>query len=262
MSLIRQYSRNMVAEFLGTMGLIMAAIGSILMPELVWGSTMAYEFVFINALAVGFILFALIETLGPLSGAYFNPAVTLAQLYSKEISSKKAALYILAQLSGALFGVLLVNAMFYDTTQALVFVSENERATLPTFLSEFVCTFLLVAVIYGCVRGRSRNTSLAVGLFVGGMIVTSSSTMYANPAVDLARIFTNAACGIAPMSSLAFVLASILGALTAALVFDWLYPTKLDNDQKCDPFDCSRKESASQLIHIQDPTPDGSFDRR
>ena len=95
MDFIRQHSRNMVAEFLGTMGLIMVAIGSVLMPELVWGSTMAYEYVFINAVAVGFILFALIETFGPLSGAHFNPAVTLAQLYSKEISYKKAALYII-----------------------------------------------------------------------------------------------------------------------------------------------------------------------
>ena len=253
MSYVKEHSRNMVAEFLGTMGLIMVAIGSILMPELVWGSTMSYEFVFINAVAVGFILFALIETFGPLSGAHFNPAVTLAQLYSKEIVPKKAAIYILSQLSGALFGVLLVNAMFYDTTQALVFVSENEKATLSTLLSEFVCTFLLVAVIYGCVRGRSKNTSLAVGLFVGGMIVTTSSTMYANPAVDLARIFTNTACGIAPLSSLAFMAASILGALAAVLVFNWLYPLKLDEDQKCDPFDCSRKENPARIISIMDP---------
>lgn len=257
MDFIRQHSRNMVAEFLGTMGLIIVAIGSVLMPELVWGSTKAYEYVLINAVAVGFILFALIETFGPLSGAHFNPAVTLAQLYSKEISSKKAALYIISQLSGALFGVLLVNAMFYDTTQALVFVSENEKATLSTFLSEFVCAFLLVAVIYGCVRGRSKNTSLAVGLFVGGMIVTTSSTMYANPAVDLARIFTNAACGIAPLSSLSFMVASILGAIAAVLVFNWLYPLKLNEDQKCDPFDCSRKERSTHIIQIMDSAQEG-----
>jgi len=166
------------------------------------------------------------------------------------MSPRKAAIYIAAQLLGALAGVLMVNIMFYDTTQALYFISDNERFTIATFISEFFCTFMLVAVIYGCVRGRSHNTSLAVGLFVGGMIVTTSSTMYANPAVDLARIFTNSACGIAPVSSLWFMASGILGALTSAMVFDRLYPVKLKEDERCDPFDCSCKSAGKEVIPV------------
>ncbi|MCL1984191.1 MAG: aquaporin family protein [Methanomassiliicoccaceae archaeon] len=239
-------SRGLVAEFIGTMGLIVVAIGSIVLPQLVWGSTLPYEFVFINAMAVGFVLFALIETLGPLSGAHFNPAVTIALTVSGECSPKKAGCYIIAQLAGALFGVLLVNVFFYDTVQSLYFISEVDRSSIYLILSEFFCTFMLVAVIFGCVRGGSDKTPLAVGLFVGGMILTTSSTMFANPAVDIARIFTNAACGIAPLSSLYFIIAGIAGAMTAAVVFGWLYPKKLKEGEKCEAFDCSTKVGAGE----------------
>lgn len=240
-------SRNMLAEFLGTMGLIIVCIGSIILPQLVWGSTEAYIFVFVNAVAVGFVLFALIECFGPASGAHFNPAVSLAQVVSKEMGLKKAAYYIFAQISGAMAGILLLNMMFYDTLGALLFVSDNNKATLSTCLSEFVCTFMLLTIIFGCVRGRSDKTSLAVGLFVGGMIVATSSTMYANPAVDLARVFTNSACGIAPLSSLLFMASGILGAISASIVSGWLYPVKLEEGEKCEPFDCSCKtEEAEQ----------------
>lgn len=233
-------SKGLVAEFLGTMGLIVAAIGSIVLAEIVWGAP-SFIFVFINAIAVGFVLFALIETFGPLSGAHFNPAVTIALTVSGECSKKKAAYYIAAQLAGALVGVFLVNMFFFDSLQELFFISEIDRSSIAIILSEFFCTFMLVAIIFGCVRGGSNKTSLAVGLFVGGMIITTASTMFANPAVDIARIFTNAACGIAPLSSLYFIIADILGAVAAAFVFGWLYPVKLKEGEKCEAFDCSVK---------------------
>jgi len=235
-------SRGVVAEFIGTTGLIVVAIGSIVLPQLVWGSTSGYEFVFINAVAVGFVLFALIEMLGPLSGAHFNPAVTISQLVLKECSPKKAASYIIAQLAGVIFGVFLVNLFFHDfLTGGFFYVSDTDRSSIYIVLSEFFCTFMLVAVIIGCVRGGSSKTSLAVGLFVGGMIVTTSSTMFANPAVSLARMFTEAACGIAPLSALYFIIAQIAGAIAATFVFGWLYPKKLEKGEKCDAFDCSVK---------------------
>jgi len=235
-------SRGLAAEFLGTMVLIVVVIGSVILPQQVWGADLPYEFVFINAVAVGFVLFALIETFSPLSGAHFNPAVTVALTVSGECSPKKAGCYIGAQAAGALFGILLVNVFFYDTVQGLFFVSDIERNSIYLILSEFFCVFMLVGVIFGCVRGGSSKTSLTVGLFVGGMILATSSTMFANPAVNLARIFTNAACGIEPLSALCFTSAGIAGAVCSAFIFGWLYPKKLKRGEKCDAFDCSTKE--------------------
>jgi len=219
--------RSLVAEFIGTMGLIIAAIGSIILTTVVWGATdMPFVFVFINAIAVAFILFALIETFGPLSGAHFNPAVTVAFTMSGECAPKKAVCYIAAQLSGALFGVLLLGIFFFEHLSGLFVVSEIPRSEISLILSEFFCAFMLVAIIFGCVRGGSNKTSLAVGLFVGGMILATASTMFANPAVSIARIFTETACGIAPLSALYFAMANIAGAVAAAILFGWLYPKK------------------------------------
>ena len=235
--------RGLTAEFLGTMMLVFVAIGSIVLPQLVWGSAAPYEFVFISAIAVGFVLFALIETFGPLSGAHFNPAVTIALTVAKECSPKKAAYYIMMQLAGAIVGVLLVNLFFFEHLQeGLFYISSNDRSSIYLVLSELFCVFMLIGIIFGCVRGGSNKTSLAVGLFVGGMILASSSTMFANPAVGLARIFTEAACGIAPLSALYFSIAGITGAVIGAIVFGWLYPKKLKKGEKCDAFDCSTKE--------------------
>ena len=222
-------SRSLVAEFLGTMGLIVAAIGSVvLVTQAGMGTPVPFEFILINAIAVGFVLFALIESFGPLSGAHFNPAVTIAMTVSGDCSVKKAGLYIIVQMIGAFAGVMMVNMFYYDSLQELFFVSDIPRDTAALFLSEVFCAFMLVAVIFSCVRSKSDKTSLVVGLFVGGMILTTSSTMFANPAVDFARIFTNAACGIEPLSALYFIVANIIGAIAAVPVFGWLYPKKGD----------------------------------
>ena len=235
--------RGLAAEFIGTMMLIVVAIGSIVLPQIVWGSTMPFEFVFINAIAVGFVLFALIETFGPLSGAHFNPAVTIALTVSGECSPKKAGCYIGVQLAGALAGALLIALFFHDSLQeGLFYISNIDRSSIYLVLSELFCVFMLVGIIFGCVRGGSDRTPLVVGLFVGGMILTTSSTMFANPAVIVARIFTEAACGISPLSALYFMIAGIVGAVIAAFVFGWLYPKKLKKGEKCDAFDCSAKE--------------------
>jgi glycerol uptake facilitator-like aquaporin len=228
------------------MGLIVVAIGSVVLAQSlvndVFVETPPYIFVFINAIAVAFVLFALIETFSPLSGAHFNPAVTIALTVAGECPPKKACYYICAQMAGAIFGMILVNLFFYDVTGSLYFISDIDRSSIYLILSEFFCTFMLVAIIFGCVRGGSSRTPLVVGMFVGGMIITTSSTMFANPAIDVARIFTDAACGIAPLSALYFIIAGIAGAIASSVLFGWLYPVKLKKGEKCDAFDCSTKE--------------------
>ena len=235
--------RSLVAEFIGTMGLIIAAIGSIILTTMVWGTDLRLCSFFINAIAVAFILFALIETFGPLSGAHFNPAVTVAFTVSGECAPKKAVFYIAAQLSGALFGVLLLGIFFFDHLSGLFVISEIERSGISLVLSEFFCAFMLVAIIFGCVRSGSNKTSLAVGLFVGGMILATASTMFANPAVSIARIFTETACGIAPLSALYFILANVAGAIAAAFTFGWLYPKK-PKEEVCEAAACNAEKGA------------------
>ncbi|MBM4237726.1 MAG: hypothetical protein FJ151_04495 [Euryarchaeota archaeon] len=178
-----------------------------------------------NAFAVAFVLFALIETLGPISGAHLNPAVTLSMLATRQMDRRTAAYYVISQFAGAFVGLLATHLMFYDTRSVLVVISENAK-TPGLFFGELLGTFLLVSVILGCIRGRSRFTALSIGAVVGGMLITTSSTMYANPAVTFARMFTYAICGIAPSSALFFVAAEVTGALLATSVFAHLYPGK------------------------------------
>ncbi|HOK27526.1 MAG TPA: MIP/aquaporin family protein [Methanomassiliicoccaceae archaeon] len=235
--------QNLLAEFLGTMFLVTVAIASVILPFALDGSTVVLA-VFINALAVAFVLFALIETFGSVSGAHFNPAVTLALLASKEIDKRKAACYIGVQLAGGFLGMLVAHLMFlgttstfYPDTSTLITISSNVK--LPAlYFAEFIGTFLLVGVIIGCVRGGSKHTGLSVALVVGGMLVTTSSTMFANPAVTFARIFTYAICGIAPESAVFFMIAEIVGAISATYVFGIMFPSKLK--EKCEPYDCKK----------------------
>jgi glycerol uptake facilitator-like aquaporin len=226
--------QNLMAEFLGSLFLVVVAIGSTILPMTLSGITMALA-VFINAVAVAMVLFALIETLGSISGAHFNPAVTLALLSSKQISPRKAGYYIIAQIAGGLIGLIVVGLMFFDYNSTILTVSENSKNYGQVF-AEFIGTFILIGVIIGCVRGRSRHTSLSVAFVVGGMLITTASSMYANPMISLARMFTYAFCGIAPDWAALFVIAEIIGALSATYLFGIMFPAKLK--EKCDPFEC------------------------
>jgi glycerol uptake facilitator-like aquaporin len=212
----------------------MVAIGSTILARDLFGAASPMV-VLINAIAVAFVLFALIETFSSVSGAHFNPAVTLALLSSGETGGRKAGLYIAAQLAGGLTGLLSTHLMFYDTNPVLITVASTEYG-LGAGFAEFLGTFLLVGVIIGCVRGRSRNTSLSVAFVVGGMLLTTSSTMFANPAVTLFRTFTYAPCGIDPLCALMFIIAEVAGGLAAVAVFTAVFPAKLK--ERCDPFEC------------------------
>lgn len=222
--------QNLMAEFIGTWYLVMVAIGSTILPMTLSGVSVALA-VFINAVAVAMVLFALIEALGSISGAHFNPSVTLALLSAKQIAPKKAGYYIMAQTTGGLVGLLVVGLMFYDFNSAVVAVSLNDK-NYGQVIAEFIGTFILLGIIIGCVRGSSKHTGLAVAFGVGGMLIATASTMYANPAISLARIFTYAICGIAPLWAVMFVIAEVVGALSATYVFGIMFPAKLKDKMR------------------------------
>jgi glycerol uptake facilitator-like aquaporin len=156
----------------------------------------------------------------------------------------------LAQLVGVFLGLLVVGIMFYSYNPTILTVSDNMKNAGQVF-AEFVGTFLLIGVIFGCVRGGSKHTGLSVAFVVGGMLVTTSSTMFANPAITLNRMFTYAICGIAPSSGVLFIIAEIIGALTAVVVFTTIFPAKLK--EKCQPFECPALNGARPITIGPEP---------
>ena len=241
--------QSMIAEFVGSMFLVIAAISPGILGMDVLGAGLALS-VLMNAIAVGFVLFALIETFGPLSGSNFNPAVTLALLFSKETTPKRAAAYISAQMAGGFVGLIFSHLMFYDTVPTILTISDMSKSP-GLYFAEFIGAFLLLTVIYGCVRGHSKQTSMSVGFVVGGMLITTASTMYANPMVTFVRMFTYSISGIAPVSTLFFIVAEILGAIAAAYMMTRLYPTKHE-ERVCDPYNCTT-ECAIPIVVLDSP---------
>ena len=208
---------QILSEYLGSLFLVMAAISPIILfhQALEAGIGMA---VLADALAVGFILFALIEVFGPISGAHFNPAVSLAMVLEGNISWKKTLIYILAQVAGGLTGTVFSHLMFYHKIPKLIAVAEVTRAG-GNYFAEILGTFILVLAILLLVHNQSGKLSLVVGLLVGGQLIATSSTMFANPQVTLARMFTYSAAGVKPFDGVVFILMQIIGAVLAVLVF-------------------------------------------
>lgn len=226
--------QNLLAEFVGSMFLVIAAIGSTILAYDVFGADLALA-VLMNAIAVAFVLFALIESFGSISGSHFNPAVTLAMYITGQMKRRRAIYYVIVQFLGGFMGLLATHLMFFDTVPTIITISENTKSA-GLYFAEFLGAFILVGVIIGCVRCGSKHTGLSVAYIVGGMLITTASTMYANPMVTFCRIFTYAICGIAPLDALFFIIAELAGAVAAALVFGIIYPMKLKD--KCDPFEC------------------------
>ncbi len=236
---MKTLKQKLTAELIGTMFLVIVAIASTILPMTI-GVDMGVT-VFVNAVAVAFVLFALIEAFAPISGAHFNPAVTIALSRTGEMRKEEAPYYIMAQFAGAFIGLMTVHLMFWDTSPTLLTISENDM-TPSQFFAEIVGTFILVGVIYGCVRGKSNATGMAVAFLVGGMLVSTVSTMFANPAVTFARMMTYAICGIAPLSGVIFMAMEVIGALLAMVVFTKvLYPAQLERKDICEPGYCPPK---------------------
>jgi glycerol uptake facilitator-like aquaporin len=175
-----------------------------------------------NTIATGAALAALIFTFGPVSGAHFNPAVTLADASQGGLRWSEAPGYIVAQATGAILGVWTAHLMFGE---AILQVSHHARAGGAQLASEFVATFGLMAVIWGCSRRRAEAIPIAVGLYIAAAYWFTASTSFANPAVTLARSFTDTFSGIRPADAPGFILAQLVGALAATLLFRWLVPS-------------------------------------
>ncbi len=211
-------ARRLTGEALGTGLLLAVVIGSGIMGERLSGGNVAIALL-ANTLATGAGLVVLITIFGPLSGAHFNPAVTLVFALRREIGWRMAGGYVIAQVAGGVAGVWIAHAMF---AEPLLQVSAKFRDGPAQALSEFVATFGLVAAILGSVRFRPDATPLIVGLYITAAYWFTASTSFANPAVTIARSLSNTFAGIAPSSAPAFVAAQILGAVAASLCFGWL----------------------------------------
>lgn len=226
--------RRLAAEALGTAALLAVVIGSGIMGDRLDGGNVALALLG-NTLPTGAILVVLILALGPVSGAHFNPAVTLAFAIRREISPGEATLYVIAQVIGGLVGALIAHAMF---DLPLLQVSETSRAGPAQWFSEWVATFGLVATILGTLRFRPEAVAYAVGLFITAGYWFTASTSFANPAVTIARSFTDTFSGIVPAHAPAFVVAQLIGAATATLTLGWLLrPSPQDRAVAAQPGD-------------------------
>ncbi len=212
------FVRKLAAEALGTGFLLATVVGSGIMAETLAGGNVALALLG-NTIATGAILAVLILIFGPVSGAHFNPAVTLAFLIRREIGARDAAVYVAVQIAAGLAGVLVAHLMFGEPAFA---ASVKARTGIGQWTGEFVATFGLVATILGTVRFRPDATPYAVGLFITAGYWFTSSTSFANPAVTIARSLTDTFSGIMPAHAPGFVVAQLAGAAAAALVFRWL----------------------------------------
>lgn len=213
-------ARRAVAEFMGSLLLLTAVVGSGIMAERLAAGNTALALL-ANALATGGALVAIILAFGPVSGAHLNPAVTLADAWLGGIRWQETPVYVASQIAGAFAGVGVADRMFGLATFSL---STHVRSGSSQVLSEFVATFGLLCVIWGCVRTRPAAVPFAVGAYITGAYWFTASTSFANPAVTFARSFTNTFAGIRLTDVPLFVAAQVAGAFAATALFRWLLP--------------------------------------
>lgn len=212
--------RRAAAEFLGTLLLLAAVVGSGIMAERLSAGNAAIALL-ANAVATGAALVAIILAFGPVSGSHLNPAVTLADALTGGLKWRDAPLYIAAQFTGAVAGVAVAHLMF---GMPLFSLSTHARSGAGQIFSEFIATFGLLAIVWGCVRQGHFTVSFAVGAYITAAYWFTSSTSFANPAVTLARCLTNTFAGIRSADAVPFIAAQLAGALAATLLFQWLTP--------------------------------------
>lgn len=215
-------ARRAVAEGVGTAMLLATVVGSGIMGERLSGGNVAVALL-ANTVATGAALVALILTFGPISGAHFNPAVTLADASQRGLPWRDVPVYILAQVVGAFTGVAAADVMF---ELPVFFASQKARHGGAQLFSEFVATFGLLAIIWGCVRLKQKSVvPFAVAAYITAAYWFTASTSFANPAVTLARSASDTFAGIRPADVPGFVVAQMLGAAAATLLFRWLVPS-------------------------------------
>ena len=210
-------SRRLVAEAIGTAMLLAAVVGSGIMGERLAAGNVALALL-ANSLATGGALVALILTFGPVSGAHFNPAVTLAIAWQRGIAWRDVPAYVLVQIAGALIGVAIAHLMF---GLPIFFASQHVRQGHAQLLAEFVATFGLLGVIAGCSRYQPSMAPFGVAAYIVAAYWFTASTSFANPAVTLARSLTDTFAGIRPLDAPGFIAAQFCGAIVAAALFRW-----------------------------------------
>jgi glycerol uptake facilitator-like aquaporin len=236
-------ARRTTAEAVGTAMLLATVVGSGIMAERLSGGNIAVALL-ANTLATGAALVALILTFGPVSGAHFNPAVTLADATQGGVRWREVPSYIGAQIIGAFLGVAAAHLMFGEP---LFSFSRHARSGGAQMFSEFVATFGLLSVIWGVARRRSETVPFAVGAYITAAYWFTASTSFANPAVTLARSVTDTFSGIRPADAPGFIAAQLAGALAATLLFRWLVPSLPERaDEVVTPHKDKRGEEADE----------------
>lgn len=216
------FVKRCAAEALGTALLLAGVVGSGIMAQRLSGGNQAIALL-ANTLATGAVLMCLIAALTSISGAHFNPAISLADAIHGGLPWRDVPGYWLAQVSGGVIGVAAADVMFGLPPFSF---SHHVRSGPALWLGEFVATFGLLVVVWGCARSRSPLTALAVAGFIVAAYWFTSSTSFANPAVTIARSLSDTFAGIRPQDTAPFVLAQLLGATSATLLFSWLVPAR------------------------------------
>ncbi len=210
--------RRLMAEWLGTFSLLATVIGSGIMAERLADANVAIALLG-NTIPTGAILVVLITIFGPISGAHFNPAVTLSFAMRHEIEKRDAGLYVIAPVFGGIIGVLAAHVMF---EHPLIDPSNTARSGIGQWTGEFVATFGLVGTILACIKARPSAVPMVVGLYITAAYWFTSSTSFANPAVTIARGFSDTFAGIAPTDVIAFIAVQLVATVLATWFFGWL----------------------------------------
>jgi len=211
--------RRLAAEALGTLILVMAVIGSGIMAETLAGGNQAVALL-CNTIATGAVLFVIITIFAPVSGAHFNPAVSLVMALRGELDRRTTLLYVVVQIMGGCIGAIVAHLMFgLDLFQ----LGAKARNGIGQWAGEFIATFGLIGTILGCVRFKPEAVATAVALYITSAYWFTASTSFANPAVTIARSLSDTFAGIAPGDAPGFIVAEFLGALAGAWLFGWLF---------------------------------------
>lgn len=215
-------TKRVVAEALGTFFLLAAVVGSGIMAERLAGGNTALALL-ANTAATGAALIALIISFAPLSGAHFNPVVTLSFASRHVLPAREVPFYLLAQVAGAIGGAIAANLMF---NLPAVFVSHHARTGMAQLFSEFIATLGLVSVILAASRSTVPVVAVAVGAYITAAYWFTASTSFANPAVTIARCLSDTFAGIRPADVFGFVIAQLAGSIAATVLFRWLIPAQ------------------------------------